>query len=188
MEPAYKLLTVAEFLDACPNDRRHYQLFDGVIVAMAPPGGRHQRIAGVLGGMLFNAVTANLPRCAVLAQAGIAPRGISGRDHFETDITVTCEPASDDSRGLVERPLLIVEILSPSTERDDIFLKLPDYQRIPALQEILYIETERVGATLYRRSDEGWTSLAIGRQDRLRLETVGLDVPLSDVYRSISGL
>ena len=61
MEPAYKLLTVEEFLDACPNDQRHYQLFDGVMVAMAPPAGRHQIIAGVLGGALYSAVEANLP-------------------------------------------------------------------------------------------------------------------------------
>jgi hypothetical protein len=32
MELAYKILTVEEFLDSCPNDQRHYQLFDGVIV------------------------------------------------------------------------------------------------------------------------------------------------------------
>jgi Uma2 family endonuclease len=50
MEPAYKLLTVEDFLDCCPSDQRHYQLFHGIMVAMAPPGGRHQRIAGVLGG------------------------------------------------------------------------------------------------------------------------------------------
>jgi len=37
MELAYKLLSVEEFLDSCPNDQRHYQLIDGVIVAMAPP-------------------------------------------------------------------------------------------------------------------------------------------------------
>ena len=42
MEPAYKLLTVEEFLDSCPNDDRHYQLIDGVIVAMAPPALPHQ--------------------------------------------------------------------------------------------------------------------------------------------------
>jgi Uma2 family endonuclease len=44
-----QILTVEEFLDSCPSDQRHYQLFGGVIVAMAPPGGRHQRIAGVPG-------------------------------------------------------------------------------------------------------------------------------------------
>jgi hypothetical protein len=47
MEPAYKLLTVEEFLDACPNDQRHYQLFDGIIVAMAPPAVAHQILPGI---------------------------------------------------------------------------------------------------------------------------------------------
>jgi Uma2 family endonuclease len=189
MEPAYKLLTVEQFFDACPNDRRHYQLFDGIIVAMAPPADRHQRIAGRLGGVLYNAVEANLPGCAVLAQAGIAPQGVRGRDHFETDITVTCEPANDDHRGIVQQPLLIVEILSPGTERDDVFIKLPAYQRIAGLQEILYIETERVGAMVYRRGNTSWDSAALASgADRLRLDTVGLDIPLSELYRNIQGL
>jgi Uma2 family endonuclease len=78
MEPAYKLLNVEEFLDACPNDRRHYQLFDGVIVAMAPPGFPHQIIAAGLTAEIVLAVRAHLPRCSVHSQAGIAPRGVSG--------------------------------------------------------------------------------------------------------------
>jgi len=189
MEPAYKLLTVEEFLDSCPDDRRHYQLFDGVIVAMAPPADRHQRIAGVLGGVLYNAVAANLPGCAVLTQAGIAPHGARGRDHFETDITVTCESASDEHRGIVRHPVLIVEILSPGTDRDDVFVKLPAYQRIPSLREILYVETERMGATVYRRDDAGnWLTIAVSATDRLRLEMVGLDIPLADLYRGIPGV
>jgi Uma2 family endonuclease len=188
MESAYKLLTVAEFLDSCPNDRRHYQLFDGVIVAMAPPGSRHQRIAGVLGGLLYNAVEAGLPGCAVLIQAGIAPHGARGRDHFETDLTVTCEPARDDRRGMVEQPLLVVEILFPGTDRDDVLVKLPAYQRIACLQEILYVETERVGATVYRREAEAWVEIAVGAGERLRLETVGLDIAVADLYRGVPGL
>ena len=189
MEPAYKLLTVEEFLDACPTDRRHYQLFDGIMVAMAPPGGRHQRIAGVLGGMLYNAALSNLPGGAVLIQAGIAPRGVKGSDHFETDVTVSCEPQSDDHRGIVEEPLLIVEILSPGTDRDDVFVKLPAYQRIPSVQEILYVETERVGARVYRRAEDGWLTIEHAVADaRLQLDTVGLDIALGSLYRGISGL
>ena len=188
MEPAYKLLTVEEFLDSCPNDRRHYQLIDGVIVAMAPPGSRHQRIAGVLGGLLYNAVEARLPGCAVLIQAGIAPHGASSRDHFETDLTVTCEPERDDQRGMVERPLVIVEILSPGTDRDDVLIKLPAYQRIESLQEILYVETERVGATVYCRQSNGWAEIAVDAGERLQLVTVGLDIALADLYRGIPGL
>jgi Uma2 family endonuclease len=186
-QPAYKPLTVEEFLDCCPNDRRHYQLIDGVVVAMAPPGIPHQIIAGNLTGEIYSAVRANRPNCTVRSQAGIAPQGRLGRNHFETDITVTCE-AGPGYKGINEEPLLIVEILSPSTERDDYFIKLPDYQRIPSLREILYIESAEIAATIYRRSADGWQSIEIsGPEARLQLETIGLDIPLSAVYRGVPG-
>jgi Uma2 family endonuclease len=189
MEPAYKLLTVEEFLDACPNDQRHYQLFDGIIVAMAPPATPHQIIAGRLSGEIYASLSAKRPECFVRPQAGIAPRGLQGRDHFETDLTVSCAPLDRDVRGIVADPLLIVEVLSPSTDRDDVFIKLPAYQRIPSLQEILYLETERIGATVYRRTEDGWQTLEIGGLDaRLQLGTVGLDIALGTLYRGIPGL
>jgi len=155
MEPAYKRLNVEEFLDGCPDDHRHYELIDGVIGAMAPTDTRHQIIAVNLAYEIGGAVRTNLPHCTVYGQAGIAPQGVRGRDHFETDITVTCA-AQHSSRGILFEPLLIVGILSPSTERDDHFVKLPAYQTIPSVIEILYIETERVAATVYRRQADGW--------------------------------
>jgi Uma2 family endonuclease len=187
MPLAYKLLTVEEFFDACPNDRRHYQLIDGVIVAMAPPAGRHQIIAGNLTGELYLAVRTNRPNCTVRSQAGIAPQGLLGRNHFETDITVTCE--ADGDSGIVAEPVLIVEIQSPSTERDDYFVKLPQYQSIPSLREILYVESERIAARVFRRGDSGWTTIQLdGASARLQLQTIGLDIPLVDLYRNIPGI
>jgi Uma2 family endonuclease len=186
MELAYKLLTVGEFLDSCPNDQRHYQLFDGVIVAMAPPAIPHQIIAAALTLELGLAVRAHRPSCSVRSQAGIAPHGVSGRDHFETDILVTCEPPSRGYRGIAEEPLLIVEVLSPSTDRDDVFTKLPAYQRIASLREILYVETERIGATVYRRNGDTWQAIGLTSVDaRLQLDSIGLDLPLGEIYRGI---
>jgi Uma2 family endonuclease len=188
MEPAYKLLTVKEFLDSCPNDQRHYQLFDGVMVAMAPPGQSHQIIQMNLAYELGVALRANHPECTLHGDAGIAPAGVHGRDHFEADIVLTCAPADPAARGMIAEPLLIIEILSPSTERDDLFVKLPVYQGVPSLREILYVETQRVGATIYRRNEAGWTAIAVSGDDRLRLETVGLDIALAALYRGIPGL
>ena len=187
MALAYKLLTVDEFLDTCPNDDRHYQLIDGVVVAMAPPAIPHQIIAGNLTGEIYSAVRANRPNCTVRSQAGIAPQGLSGRNHFETDITVTCEPGG--YRGIAAEPVLIVEIQSPSTERDDHFVKLPHYQRLPSLREILYVESERIAATVYRRRGRSWTAVELaGSEARLHLATIGIDIALSPVYRGVPGL
>ena len=184
MELAYKLLTVEEFLDTCPNDERHYQLIGGIIVAMAPPAIPHQIIAGNLTGEIYASVRANRPNCTTRSQARIAPQGLLGRDHFETDITVTCEPGG--YRGIAAEPLLIVEILSPSTERDDHFVKLPQYQAIPSLREILYVESERIAAIVYRRQADGWDAIEIdGPGARLELLTIGLDLPLAAIYRGV---
>ena len=188
MEPAYKLLSVEEFLDQCPNDQRHYQLIDGVIVAMAPPAQRHQVIHMNLGFELGSALRASHPDCSLHAEAGIVPEGLRTRNHFEADIAFTCRPVDEETRGIVHEPLLIIEILSPSTERDDVFVKLPLYQGIPSLLEILYVETERMGATVYRRTGNGWTTIAVGPGARLQLETIGLDIPLAAIYRGIPGL
>jgi Uma2 family endonuclease len=187
MELAYKLLSVEEFLDSCPNDQRHYQLIDGVIVAMAPPAIPHQIIASRLTAHIVSAVDANRPGCSTRSQAGIAPQGLAGRNHFETDITVTCEPGG--YKGIAAEPVLIVEIQSPSTERDDHFVKLPHYQRLPSLQEILYVESQRVAATLYQRAGEGWETIELdGGDARLQLETIGLDLLLSALYLGVPGL
>jgi Uma2 family endonuclease len=187
MEPAYKLLTVEDFLDFCPNDGRHYQLIDGVIVAMAPPAIPHQIIAANLTIEIGLAVRQNRPGCTTRSQAGIAPQGLLGRNHFETDITVTCEPSG--YRGIAAEPLLIVEILPPSTERDDHFVKLPHYQATPSLREILYVESERVAATVYRRQADGWDAIEIDGPDaHLELLTIGLDLPLGAIYRGVPDL
>ena len=183
----YKRLSVEQFLDSCPDDQRHYQLIDGVIVGMAPPTTAHQIIAANLTCEVVTAVDASRPNCTARLQAGIAPQGPGGRNHFETDITVTCEPGG--YRGIAAEPLLIVEILSPGTERDDHFVKLPHYQTIPSLLEILYIESERVAATIYRRQADGWDAVEIGGPEaRLQLATIGLDIPLGTVYRGLPGL
>jgi hypothetical protein len=54
---------------------------------------------------------------------------------------------------------------------------------------ILYLETERVGAAVYRSSAEGWQTIELASADpQLQLDTVGLDIALGSLYRRIPGL
>jgi hypothetical protein len=45
-----------------------------------------------------------------------------------------------------------------------------------------------VAATVYRRDGEEWVTIAVGPQDRLRLDIIGLNIPLTDLYHGIPGL
>jgi Uma2 family endonuclease len=181
---AQRLLTVEEFLEDCPDDGRHYQLIDGRVVAMNPPGSPHQVIAGILTGEIYTALRRTRPGCFLRPQAGFAPLGLQGRDHFEADLAATCSPPQPADRGMIRDAFLVVEILSPSNDRDDVTIKLPVYQGMADLREILYVETETVAATVWRRgNDRAWLRIPLnGAEDRLVLDTVGLDIPLGALY------
>ncbi len=83
-------------------------------------------------------------------------------------------------------PLLIVEILSPGTERHDRLTKVPIYRNIDSVEEILLIDSESLYAEVLRRDGERWiTALARGGDAVLRLASVGLAVAMAELYDGI---
>src|SRR5207245_11430745 len=105
--------------------------------------------------------------------------------YFQADIAASCERHEFGQQALKE-PFLIVEILSPSTERHDRRVKLPVYRQIETVQEILLIASDGIYAELHRRSGAQWiTEILRGRDAVLRLQSVAIDVPLAELYEGI---
>jgi Uma2 family endonuclease len=63
---------------------------------------------------------------------------------------VTCEGALQN-KYYSERPVLIVEVISPSTERADRLEKLPAYKAMPSVLEILIVDQEKIAIEIHRR-------------------------------------
>ena len=103
------------------------------------------------------------------------------------DLAVTCRPHVPGQR-LLEEPLVVVEILSPSTERRDRKVKLPDYRSIPPMTEVVLIDSRELYVEVHRRiDDERWlTDLLRMPAARLQLSSVGLDLPLSILYSGVA--
>ena len=188
MTTARKLerITAREFLALdLPDDGWRYELIDGIVVAMNPPGSPHQVLAGRLNGHLFTAQQRTLPDCDLRPQAGIAPDGLDDDQMYEADLALTCAPYEPGDQGVVTDPILIVEILSPSTDAKDLKRKLPRYKRIPSVAEILYVHTEKPVAEIYRRRGDGWEVQLLTTGDTIELETVGLSLLVAELYRGI---
>lgn len=84
-------------------------------------------------------------------------------------------------------PFLIVEILSPSTERHDRRVKLPVYRQIETVQEILLIDSDGIYAEVHRRAGAQWiTEILRGPDAVLSLISPGLEVRLADLYDGIA--
>lgn len=184
-DAATRRMTVEEFLDWDGGGHRRHELRRGVPVMMAPGTRAHGRVASRLAGAIDRALRARRP-CEALVEAGIAS-ALHADTMLVADVAVTCAPPSPGER-LVADSLLVVEILSPSTARDDRGEKLPDYRAMPSVREILLIEPETPQAELHRRLDgDRWlTTLLRGADAVLELESVGLALPLGDLYPEAS--
>jgi Uma2 family endonuclease len=147
-EPAGELMTVDEFLSWDDGTDTRYELVDGRIVAIAPPGAEHRTIV-VNASAVIGARLRKRPPCRGETEAGI---GISDHVRWQADIAVTCGPLSYD----VVDPLLIVEVLSPSTRANDVARKLVDYKDLPSVAEVWLVDSERRWAQVWSREGDGW--------------------------------
>ena len=180
-ERAIRRMTIDEFLSWDDGTDTRYELIDGVVVAMAPAAPRHGNLILRLGGAIEAALAAR-PECSAVAEAGIV-RPDRNDAFYIADIGVSCDPSDQDSAYL-RRPVLIVEILSPSTRSFDRNRKVADYQAIPSVQEIVLLDLQRMFAEVLRRDGDGWaTEVAQGPDGILTMRSIPLSVAMATLYR-----
>ncbi|MFY0531365.1 Uma2 family endonuclease [Nannocystis pusilla] len=181
-EPQRQPLTLDEFLAITWPEGARHELHDGHVLASPLPMRAHSML--VIN--LAVAIRPHLARsCDVLTEAGVLS---STRAHscYQVDLLVTCEPPEPRQRT-IHAPILLVEVLSPSTQAIDRNRKLPDYRQITSVQEVLLVDSEVMHVELYRRFEgTRWLSEILrDPTDLLHLGSVGLDLALADLYRRV---
>jgi Uma2 family endonuclease len=105
------------------------------------------------------------------------------------DITVVCEePLFEDStRDTLLNPLIIIEVLSDSTERYDRGRKFENYRQIPSLREYVLISQKDYHIEKFvRQGDGSWVLTEVfGADATIRLETIDCALPLKRVYAKV---
>jgi Uma2 family endonuclease len=183
-ELAERRMSLDEFLCWDDGSDTRYELIDGFPLAMAPPAEAHRILAMRLGLRIDTALQNRRP-CNVQIEAGVL-RPDRADSYYVADLAVTCRPNEPGRQAIVD-PILIVEILSPSTERHDRRIKLPVYRQIESVQEILLIDADSYYAELHRRENDRWiTELVRGSSAILALASVELQVSLAELYEGIA--
>lgn len=119
-----KIYTIKD-IEGLPEDTRA-ELIDGQIYMQAAPLRIHQRIISRL---LYH-ILAHIDRVGANCDAYVAPFAVYlDEDYVEPDISVICDPSKLTDKGCVGAPDWIIEVLSPSTARNDYFLKANLYAR-----------------------------------------------------------
>jgi len=173
-------MTLAAFLEWDDGTDRRYQLLDGVPVMMAPAAEAHGELAAALAGEIRSRVKRP---CRVISEAGITVEGRSDT-YYVADLAVTCAPR-EPGRRMVAEPMLIVEVLSPSTELIDRLRKLADYRTLPSVQEILIVFPDERRVELQRRTADGWRVEDLIGQASITLGACDGPIPLEALYRDL---
>jgi Uma2 family endonuclease len=175
-----RLWTLEEFLAFDDGTDTSYQLFEGRIVAMNPPLRGH----GTLVARLTAIVSRQLkPPCEVVAEAGIIPAN-GQHSWYKADLIVTCTPGNYKDPFIAE-PVLVVEVLSPTTSAIDFSRKLPDYQQIPSMRDILLVSSMERLLRHWRREPDGWVEEAHRRPATVPLRGLPVGIAMADLYDGI---
>lgn len=183
------LATVQDYLDGEQATEVKHEYLAGQIVAMGEASDRHGLIAGALHAALLPA--ARRKACQLFIADMKVRVDHDGESYFYyPDLLLSCQPDDRESAYYRRHPCLLVEVLSPSTERIDSREKLLAYRLLSSLREYLLLRQDRVQADLYQRSDAGrWQHHTFTQPDDvLALRCLDAAVSLRDVYADVPEL
>jgi Uma2 family endonuclease len=180
----YKNWTPDEYLAAERQAEIRHEYVDGYLIAMAGGSGNHGLIISNVNAILKNALASR--GCRIYATDVKVGLQNKRGDYFYPDVSVVCErPEWEDKHNdILLNPLLLVEVLSPSTEAYDRGAKLAKYRTIPSLKVFVVISQETPFVEVHeRQSFNAWrTTYAESIDSTIDLPVVGVPMQLKDVY------
>ena len=172
-------MSLAEFLAWEERQELRWE-FDGFQpVAMTGGTFEHEVIGGNVRAALRNRLGGG--RCRVLGPT--LKIEVAGRIRYP-DAFVVCTPVPPRST-VVHDPVVVFEVLSPSTAHTDSFEKLREYGATPSIQRYVMLEQDAIAAVVYVRKGADLVVETLAADDTLRMPEIGIEVPMVEFYVDI---
>ena len=169
------LSTPEAFLAWIDEQPYKYELIMGRLVLMAGGTNPHATIA-------VNAIVGlgsrlRGTRCRVYNSDFMVR--ISEKNYYYPDAAVACA----ERRNYTDRPVLVVEVLSEATRREDLGPKLEAYRQNDGIETILYLHQDRPLAWLWLRGQE--RQVIQGMAATVEIGALGLTLPMAELYEGV---
>ncbi len=162
-----------------------YELIDGRIYDMTASSPEHSAIAGNIDG-LFREQLGRTGPCRTHRDQYVV---IPGRPPVVPDVVITCDLADwDKDRRLkpfkIQSPLIVVEVLSPTTEQYDRNEKFARYRSCPSLEVYILVSQDKQYVEVYRR-ERNWQREQFIADEIVTLNQLDLELPLALIYEGV---
>lgn len=180
-------LTIEEYIELDKNSEERFEYFDGEIFAMAGSSPNHARISSRICSLLEQKLFGG--KCEAF-NCEVRVKVPAELPYRYPDVSVVCgEPIFEMIQGveMLVNPVLIIEVLSPSTAAYDLDAKFTAYQSIESFREYLLVAQDRPHVIHYARQSKGrWLRTEVsGLQNEVRLSSVKVTLPLSEIYARV---
>jgi Uma2 family endonuclease len=175
-DTAEKLMSLEEFLAWERVQPECHEYAEGIIKMMTGGSLDHSTIAS----NLWTACRDRLRGSACRPFRGDT-KVIANNSVRYPDLSVTCAPVRGKDDVVLE-PILVVEVVSPSTEREDRGRKKFDYFATQSIQQYAIIEQDERRIDLYTRAEDRWTNEVVAGDVPLRLSCIGVEISLDTIY------
>ncbi len=181
---SYYYVTQREYLEGEELSDVRHEYVNGRVYAMSGANDKHNEISFDVASLLKSHLKNGACKTFLLDVKVETLKSGKGC-YYYPDVFVTCEPEDAGSPLIKRHPSLIIEVLSPSTWRVDQGEKLQNYSRIPSVNEVVLIAQDWPEVIIHRRSADWVPESFIKPEDRVRFESVDLEVSLAQIYASI---
>lgn len=100
------------------------------------------------------------------------------------DAFVVCSPLARGTT-VVENPVVIFEILSPSTAVVDRIIKNQEYRDTSSIRRYVMLEQDQQAATIFARAGDDWIGHVVSGEVALDMPEIGISVPLAELYEGV---
>jgi Uma2 family endonuclease len=181
-------MTMEEYIEFDKNSIDRYEYFAGEVFAMAGGSPEHARIGVNVTTRLFMRLLGG--KCEVF-NSDMHLKVPAALPYRYPDASVVCgEPIFEELQGIqmLVNPLVLIEVLSPSTEGYDLGKKFTEYKSIASFREYLAISQSRPHVIRYFRHADGfWVRHDIeGLENDVLLESLNVSLPLSEIYERVN--
>jgi Uma2 family endonuclease len=173
-------MTVDEFLAWAMTQPGRYELHHGEVYVMSPENAGHAETKLAIHAALLASIRVASLACHILPD-GMTVR-IDDKTGYEPDAIVYCGSKIARSAVEVPNPLIIVEVLSPSTRSVDLSVKLAAYFQLPSLAHYLIVDPAQP-LILHHSRGEGDTILTrVVTEGSISLDPPGMELAVADIY------
>jgi len=182
----FDILSVEDYLAGEKSSEVRHEYLEGVVYAMSGASRNHNVISLNIAAALREALRGG--PCSVFhVDLKVHISSQTGDLFYYPDVVVTCDPEDNDPY-IVEKPNLVFEVLSESTERIDRREKLFAYQSLGSLWNYVMVAQDRIFVENYSRvaPDAGWRrEVKDSPGDSLALPSLDISLPLETIFDGV---